>query len=69
MQVDGGYTGGEMVRGGHRFDGGVGRITSAPPTKEVMVVLYHFWLEFSVEFSHSLVVVPRLLEKRLCAPV
>ena len=32
---------------------GLAAFTSAPPTKEVMVVLDHFWLEFSVEFSHS----------------
>ena len=31
MQVGGGYTGGEMVRGGHRFDGGVGRIYVGSP--------------------------------------
>jgi len=31
MQVGGGYTGGEMVHGGHRFDGGVGRIYVGSP--------------------------------------
>ena len=31
MQVGGGYTGGEMVRGGHRFDGGVGGIYIGSP--------------------------------------
>ena len=31
MQVGGGYTGGEMVRGGHQFDGGVGRIYVGSP--------------------------------------
>ena len=30
-QVGGGYTGGEMVRGGHRLDGGVGRIYVGSP--------------------------------------
>ena len=31
MQVGDGYTGGEMVRAGHRFDGGVGRIYVGSP--------------------------------------
>ena len=31
MQVGGGYTGGEMVRGGHWFDGGIGRIYVGSP--------------------------------------
>ena len=31
MQVGGGYAGGEIVRGGHRFDGGVGRIYVSSP--------------------------------------
>ena len=29
MQVGGGYTRGEMVRGGHRFDAGVDRLALA----------------------------------------
>ena len=31
MQVGGDYTGGELVRGGHRFDGGVGRTYVGSP--------------------------------------
>ena len=31
MQVGDGYTRGEIVRGGHRFDGGVGRIYVGTP--------------------------------------
>ena len=41
-----------MVRGVIGSVVGLAAFTSAPPTKEVMVVLDHFWLEFSVEFSH-----------------